>query len=424
MNVAVGLTPDWAQWEGETVDGAFPLEQFLGCGPKSAVFRTHTASGSAAIKLVPARPEDVQSLVNRWKRASSVGHPHLLRILKTGTWKRGGTSLAYLVTEYGEENLGAVLAERALTVDEVREMLPPIAEAVAYLHGRGLTLGNLKPANVLAVDDMLKLASDSIASGDPSGDLRGFAATVTQALTQRADAVDRVPEPFRDIARHCMGSNGRPAWTAAELVSRLQSRGPAAEPARAKSTGPRPTTYAIATALVLVALIVVGAYLKNRGGEKAAQAPVTQAPAAQNPAPVPAKAAQTPVPVPAKTTQPAPEPVAPKPAARERSPQPAPVQASTGSDQAVQQPLPEITDKARRTIHGTVVIHVKVTIDETGSVTAATLQPTASRYLGKLCAAAAREWRFLPAEGGGTRERTLRFQITQADTRASVVPAR
>ena len=63
MSVAAVTTPDWRQWEGEMAAGEFPLEQFLGAGEKSAVFRTRLASGDGAIKLVPAG--NVQAALKR-----------------------------------------------------------------------------------------------------------------------------------------------------------------------------------------------------------------------------------------------------------------------------------------------------------------------------------------------------------------------
>lgn len=67
-----------------------------------------------------------------------------------------------MVTEFAEENLADVLSERPLTVTEAREMLGPLMEALAYLHGEGLVHGHIKPANIMAVGDQLKLSVDGI----------------------------------------------------------------------------------------------------------------------------------------------------------------------------------------------------------------------------------------------------------------------
>ncbi len=434
MSVAVGLTPDWKQWEGELVDGEFALEQFLGSGKRSAVFRTRPASSNGtspnrAIKLVQVRADDAKQLVERWTRAGALDHPHLLKIFKTGIWSKGGTTLAYLVTEYADENLGTVLEERALTAEETFEALRPIAGTLAFLHSRGLALGNLRPANIFAVDETLKLAGDAIAPGDPAADMRAFAAALMQALTQKAElnGVDGVPSPFREIVRNCVGASGQPAWSSVDLVSWLRSPSSLGKPAasaggRAKAK-PRITRYAIATGTIFATVIVVGSIVKSRDSAPAAAAKSTppvatpvQAPPAVSPvksAPKKQAAAKQESPKPEAIKQPTPKQEPP------REIRPAPDD-GTSSAQAVEQPLPEISAKARGTIHGTVVINVRVTVDETGSVTEAALQPTGSHYLGKLCTQAARKWRFTPA-AGGSHERMLRFVITQQDTHASIL---
>src|SRR5207249_154421 len=57
-------------------------------------------------------------------------HPHLVRVLKVGTWTKAGNSFVYIVTEYAEENLAGVLAQRALTAEETLER-----EACDRAHG-------------------------------------------------------------------------------------------------------------------------------------------------------------------------------------------------------------------------------------------------------------------------------------------------
>ena len=44
-------------------------------------------------------------------------------------------------------------------------MLPPVVDALSYLHGRGMVFGHLKPSNIMVVDDLLKLPVDSMVGG-------------------------------------------------------------------------------------------------------------------------------------------------------------------------------------------------------------------------------------------------------------------
>ena len=76
-----------------------------------------------------------------------------------------------------EENLAQVLAERPLAADEMREMLGPVVDVLAYLHKQGIVHGDIKPSNILANGDQLKLSSDALSrAGEPSdGRLRASA---------------------------------------------------------------------------------------------------------------------------------------------------------------------------------------------------------------------------------------------------------
>jgi TonB family protein len=91
-------------------------------------------------------------------------------------------------------------------------------------------------------------------------------------------------------------------------------------------------------------------------------------------------------------------------------------------DEIARRVLSDIPVKARNTIHGTVRMVVRVTVDSAGSVAEATLEPGGSRYFGKLAVEAVRRWQFAPAEGAPPRDWILRFEITRTSTR--VIPRR
>jgi len=64
--------------------------------------------------------------------------------------------------ECAEENLAQILPSRALASDEAREMLDSLLDVLAYLHSKGFVHGHLKPANIMANGDQLKLSSDGL----------------------------------------------------------------------------------------------------------------------------------------------------------------------------------------------------------------------------------------------------------------------
>ncbi len=163
----------WAALEGHAVNGVFPLRRYLGSSDHSGVFLSEFKSGApsqVALKLVPAAGTLADSQLSLWFAASVLDCPHLLRLLDAGRCQVEGLHYVYAVMEYADQNLAQLLEHRALTEDEAREMLVPTLNALAFLHGRGLVQGRLKPSNILVVGDGLKLASDTIR---PVGETRG-----------------------------------------------------------------------------------------------------------------------------------------------------------------------------------------------------------------------------------------------------------
>src|SRR5262249_20267254 len=117
---------------------------------------------NAAIKLVPADQASADLQLWHWKTAATFSHPHLIRLLEWGQCEIEGQRLLFVVMEYAEENLSQILPYRPLGGDEVRELLVPTLDALAFLHRESWVQGQLKPSNFLVVNDQLKLAMDTI----------------------------------------------------------------------------------------------------------------------------------------------------------------------------------------------------------------------------------------------------------------------
>src|SRR5882724_6237344 len=159
------MTEAWTRWEGQVVNGIYPLRRFLNASDHSSVFLTEsTTEGflNAAIKLVPADPALTEVQLWHWKTAATFSHPHLVRLLDWGYCEIEGRQLLYVVMEYAEETLSRILPIRALEPGEVRELLVPTLDALAFLHRESWVQGQLKPSNFLVVNDQLKLASDTL----------------------------------------------------------------------------------------------------------------------------------------------------------------------------------------------------------------------------------------------------------------------
>ena len=216
----------------------FHLRQYLGGSGHSAVFLTEHGEGGtqkAAIKLIPADPDSAEVQLSRWRQAAKLAHPHLLRIFQVGRCQIGDMNLLYAMTECAQEDLSQILPRRPLSQAEAREMLAPVLDVLGYIHTAGFVHGRMKPANIMAVDDQLKISSDGLcragrstagqskpgvydapesSSGVASsaGDVWSLGMTLVESLTQRlpvwerigdedASLPDALPAPFLDLAR-------------------------------------------------------------------------------------------------------------------------------------------------------------------------------------------------------------------------------
>ncbi len=253
-------TDDWVAWEGSVVNGVFPLHCFLGSSDHSAVFRTECRSkglAEATLKLIPANTLRPADQLAQWRAASAVSHPNIVRVLEFGRCLVGGEEYLFVVTEYAEQVLTEVLAGRALSAAEVRELLRPALEALAFLHQRRLVHSRLKPSNLLAVNDQLKIAGDTIrptgadasevvsssvydapelAGGKIStaSDIWALGVTMAEAITQNVpvwtDSLREtvrlpanVPLSFAGIVQRCLAKSPAARPTAIELLSPYKS---------------------------------------------------------------------------------------------------------------------------------------------------------------------------------------------------------
>src|SRR5437016_8125809 len=190
------MSEAWARWEGSLI-GAFPLRRYLGGSDHSGVFLTEIEGrepSQVALKVVPALATLVESQLSNWNDAANLSHPHLVRLLGTGRFQLDGPTHLYVVMELADQNLAQLLTQRALTEDEAREMLRSTLSALTFLHDRNLVHRQLKPANMLAVGDQLKLASDTICHFGDAGAGRGAA-----SVYDPPEARDGIHSPAGDI---------------------------------------------------------------------------------------------------------------------------------------------------------------------------------------------------------------------------------
>jgi TonB family protein len=464
------MTEAWKQCEGQVVDGKFHLRQYLGGSDHSAVFLTEIAlqlALKAAIKFIPADGENSETQISRWQLAAKLSHPHLIQILDAGRCQLGGRDLLFVVTEYAEENLAQILPHRALTSEEAQDMLPPVLDVLSYIHGQGLVHGHMKPSNIMAVQDQLRISSDGLsAAGEPgkklldpslynapeiatgmtpASDVWSLGMTLVEVLTQRPLLWDgrgepvvpeTVPPPFRNMASHCLRQNSQLRWTIAEIAAGLNPpvngvrKQPAAASSRRSPSGlsSRPLTKSrfigpIAAVVVLLLAIVGGSkLLKHQSQPQQSSAPAAPSPGA--PSSNDSVEMQKPVvPETAKVPVTAGEPAKSGDAARplRRSDRASKNPASDSArGSVVQQVLPAVSASARHTIEGRIRVRVGVDVDASGSVVEAKFESAGpSKYFSNKTMDAARQWKFAPPQINGRPAASvwvLKFAIGRTST--------
>jgi TonB family protein len=93
-----------------------------------------------------------------------------------------------------------------------------------------------------------------------------------------------------------------------------------------------------------------------------------------------------------------------------------------GRGEVLDQVLPDVSERARATIQGTVRVSVRVHVDAAGNVSDAGLDaPGPSQYFADLALNAARRWEFTPPEVGGRSapsEWLIRFEFAPSGVKA------
>ncbi|HYM41467.1 MAG TPA: protein kinase [Steroidobacteraceae bacterium] len=427
----------WTKWQGHLVNGTYRIGRFLGGSDHSGVFVTLLGQQQpveVALKLMPAGTNSELQLRDL-RTAAGLSHPNLIRLLKTGRCELDGEPFLYVVMEYAEQNLAQILRSRSLTDEEAREVLVPTLNALAFLHGRKLVQGQLKPTNLLAVGDKLKLASDTIrpisetgasrsvvSAYDPpeyrdggystAGDIWGLGMTLLEALGRRLPAgqddgrgVVAVPPDFspafRDIVVQCLSRRpfDRPKLTEIDAWLRRQ----ATEAAWAGGAGRADATGEADT--ITFELEEPAAPVGTQSGPAAAMAeplsalhvpePIVAEPLGTRTARDPPRSSRPPdrsflaplilaalaaialgwVGVRALRGKghATPPPVATTMdlAPQPASPAPAPAAPVTGSSGRVHEEIPDVPAHARQTIHGRIRISIRVIVDSAGNVVGA-----------------------------------------------------
>jgi TonB family protein len=319
---------------------------------------------------------------------------------------------------------------------EVGDLLPPVLDALAFLHSKNFVHARIKPSNICAVKNQLKLSVDSVhpvaqafkpafltaydapesevGNLSPAADIWSLGMTLVAAFDQRALTWSRantldpvvpksIPAPYGQIARECLRMNPTERCSMTRIKDLMRQEAP--QPAVIAPTQPKRKSsfLPVLVALAVVAIFIVAKFRHSSESQPAPPAPVAsteQQPIEQKPvAPAP----------PSSTSDRKPTAYASRSNAiakpRVNSPtRPAvPVVETSPSAQGIaKQVLPQVPFSARQTIHGKVRVKVQVAVDAGGNVSSAHLVvPGPSRYFARLALESSQQWKFQPAGVGG-----------------------
>ena len=456
----------WQQWEGRIVNGKFPLRRYLGGSKQSAVYLTEIDGSNAAIKFIPTDTAGGQEQISRWESTRTLPHPNLLRILHTGRWYADDQQeMVFAVMEYADENLGEILPSRRLTTAEASEMLRATLDVLTYLHGRGMVHGKIKPANIMAVGNELRLSSDGIrpvgnseapiesrsaydapetAKGaiSPSGDVWSLGTVLVEALTNRLPTRDRrdendpalpqnIPPLFDDIAKHCLSTDPGRRWSTTEIRERLdrasigveehvamQEMSAVAEEQEAHAPAPQTNAPSLRDSETIVesqektgkqrglrlAVVLSIALVAIAGGVRLFH----------HGSETRQQASSTSV---RQSTQSSQQPMASDSLSISK-----PTTGRVDHGAVTHEVLPDVPPNARNTITGKVRVRVKVAVDAFGAVSHASLVSRGpSEYFANQALQAARKWSFTPPTVDGRAipsEWSLSFEFKSNGTKA------
>jgi len=149
---------------GESIGGRYELEELVGSGGMSSVFKAHDTmlERNVALKILHEHHLDDEEYVERFRREARIvaqlSHPNIVTVIDRGQ----SDGRPFIVFEYVDgQTLNEMLSERgALPVDEALEIAIAIARGLAFAHRHGLVHRDVKPQNILLNGDRQPKVTD------------------------------------------------------------------------------------------------------------------------------------------------------------------------------------------------------------------------------------------------------------------------
>lgn len=157
---------------GDVVDGRYAILERAGIGGVGSVYRSfdRQTQSLVAVKVLHVPHATAQArFLTEARTLAGLEHPHIVRYVTHGIHDEE----PYLVMEWLDgESLDRRLARERFTIDESIDVARRIASALGAAHARGIVHRDVKPSNVLLVDntlDKLRLLDFGIARVDDAG---------------------------------------------------------------------------------------------------------------------------------------------------------------------------------------------------------------------------------------------------------------
>ena len=141
----------------ELIGGRYELEEHVGSGGMSRVYRAHDRllERTVALKILHEHYSQDEEYVERFRRearaVAQIAHPNVVTVIDRGEHE----GRQFIVFEYvdGENLKQLVTREGPLPAKQVIELGLQVASALASAHDRGVVHRDVKPQNVILSED-------------------------------------------------------------------------------------------------------------------------------------------------------------------------------------------------------------------------------------------------------------------------------